>query len=416
MREREYDVVLYGASGYTGRQTVEYFTRHAPAGGFRWAIAGHDRDRLERVRREANVPLGPADVLVADAHDRAALDAIASRARVVLSTAGPFVRFGTPLVDACVRFRTHYADITGETTWVRGLIAHHHERAAADGTRIVPCSGFDSVPSDLGTLLVQRRLREALGVPCVEVRAYYRFAGGLNGGTAATLLHTIETGQAGLAADPFLLDSPAPHDPRQLARSRDVRAPRYDRELGAWVGPFVTATTDTRVVRRSVALCAEWGEPYGPAFVFQEFARCDPPLAAAKAGALGVGLAAFYGALRWRPTRVLLERYILPRPGTGPSRGRMERGWFTCDLLGFAADGRRVRGWIRHRGDPSNVATVRFACESALALALETEALPGGPRRGGVLTPATALGEVLIERLRRTGVAIGIDLDASGGG
>jgi len=402
---REYDVVLYGATGFTGRQTVEYFARLAPP-GLRWAIAGRRRERLESVRAQAGGPPAARDVLVADSRDRSAIDAMVSRTRVVLSTAGPFAIHGTPVVDACVRLGTDYADITGETAWVREMIARHHDGAAERGIRIVPFCGFDSVPSDLGAHVVARHVRAALGAPCAEVRGYFRLAGGLNGGTIATVLHTLESGRARGLGDPFLLDPPVAHTPRQVRRSQDAVAPRRDPDTGRWVGPFFMAPTNTRVVRRSAALAAQWGEPYGPEFVYQEYlAYGAGPLAPVKAAAGTAGMALFGAALVWRPTRRVLSSR-LPRPGMGPSESTMERGWFTCDLLGIAEDGRRVRGRIHHRGDPGNRATVRFACEAALALALDGDRLPGGARRGGVLTPATALGDVLVERLRRAGVTI----------
>jgi short subunit dehydrogenase-like uncharacterized protein len=184
--------VLYGASGFTGRQTVAYFAAHAPS-GLRWAIAGRDRGRLERVRQHFGPLAGAVDVLVADSSDQPAVDDIARRTRILLTTAGPFARYGSTLVDACVRFNTHYVDITGEGAWVAQLLARYHDRAAATGTRIVPGCGFDSAPSDLGAMLVARHVRQALGRPCVAVHGYFRMRGGLNGGTAATALHSAAT-------------------------------------------------------------------------------------------------------------------------------------------------------------------------------------------------------------------------------
>jgi short subunit dehydrogenase-like uncharacterized protein len=165
------------------------------------------------------------------------------------------------------------------------------------------------------------------------------------------------------------------------------------------------APTNTRVVRRSAALHAAWNEPYGPDFVYQEYLKYDAPFARAKATLATLGLGLFGAALFWKPARRLLAP-LLPRPGTGPSTEVMDRGWFSCDLLGITTDARQVRGRIAHRGDPGNRATVRFLCESALALALDADLLPGAPTRGGVLTPATALGDVLARRLARPGVEI----------
>ena len=405
MTPRTYEVVLYGASGFTGRQTAAYFAAHAPW-GLRWAIAGRDRGRLEAVRRL--LPAGHAvDVLVADGADQPAIDAMVASTRVLLSTAGPFAVYGNGVVEACVRLRTDYVDITGETAWVRGLIDRHHVTAARDGTRIVPFSGFDSVPSDLGTLLVVRELQRRHGVTCQESRAYFRMFGGLNGGTVATAIQWQESGISARMRDPFLLNPPGSWSAAVAERSRDVEGLHFDADLGAWVGPGLMALTDTRVVRRSAALFAEWGEPYGPAFVYQEYAKSERPFARAKAVAMATALGALNGALA-RPWSRRLLRPLFPTPGRGPSERSMNRGWFRSEHLAIGPAGERVLGTIFHRGDPSNRATVRFVCESALCLALERESLPGGPGRGGVLTPATALGMVLARRLQNAGVEISV--------
>lgn len=404
--KRDYDVVLYGAGGFTGKQTVAYFAKHAPS-GMRWAIAGRNREKLEGVRSEAGGPARAEDVLTADSRDCASVDAIVSRTRVVLSTAGPFALYGTPVVDACVRFGAHYVDITGETPWVRELITRYHARAAAEGTRIIPCCGFDSVPSDLGAFLMARHIRQALGTACVEVRGYFQLKGGANGGTMASMLNMLNSDAQAQMADPFLLEPSTSHGARQTASSRDLTRPRYEAELGTWIGPFFMAPVNTRVVRRSATLYEEWQEPYGPEFVYQEALKYDPPFASAKAYLTTGGLGLFTAALR-QPVIRRVVAPLLPKPGAGPSLETMDNGWFTCELMGLAEDGRRTRGSIRHAGDPGNRATVKFLCEAAMALALDLDALPGGPRRGGVLTPATGLGHVLSDRLRRAEVTIDI--------
>lgn len=397
--------MLYGASGFTGRQTVAYFAAHAPS-GVRWAIAGRDRGRLERVRQHFGPLAGALDVLVADSSDQPAVDDIARRTRVLLTTAGPFARYGTTLVDACVRFNTHYVDITGEGAWVAQLLARYHDRAAATGTRIVPGCGFDSVPSDLGAMLVARHVRQALGRPCVAVHGYFRMRGGLNGGTAATALHSAAT-RAKPRRDPVRTDHP------ERPRHRPAALPHRDAAIGAWVGPFVMADINMRVVRRSARLFERWHEPYGPRFEYHEFARFNGPLAPAKAWLAATTLGMLDLVLRSRAGRNLAAK-IAPLPGEGPSEAVMNAGWFRADFVGFADDGQTVRGLIAGRGDPGNRSTVRMVCESALALALNESELPGFPERGGVLTPATALGGVLVRRLRSAGITIQVpDVPAS---
>ena len=396
---RDYDVVLYGAGGFTGRQTVAYFAAHAPA-DLRWAIAGPRRQTLEAARDHARAALGDADLIVAPSQDHAAVDAIVARSRIVLSTAGPFALYGTPIVDACVRFHTHYVDITGETPWMREMAARYHEPAVANGTRIIPGCGFDSVPSDLGALLMSRHIRETTRLACAEVRAYFQFSGGLNGGTVASLLNMLK--------NPIRASGKPASKPRD-ARIRQIKAPRYDAEFGAWIGPFVMAPTNTHVVRRSLMLFEQWHTPYGPNFVYQEAMRYDQPFGRVRALGAAAGLGLLFTALKRPITRRLVEP-LLPKPGKGPSVKTMDHGWFTCDLLGIADDGRQARGRIHYDGDPGNRATTVFLCESALALACDAERLPGGQSRGGVLTPATGLGDVLVERLRRAGTAIDVPL------
>jgi short subunit dehydrogenase-like uncharacterized protein len=207
--KRAYDVVLYGASGFVGRQTVAYFARHA--GRLRWALAGRNARKLELARGDA-----VAGLIVADAADGNALAALAAQTKVVLSTAGPFALYGSALVAACAEQGTHYCDITGETPWVREMIDRHHAQAAEDGTRIVPCCGFDSVPSDIGALLVADAVKRESGQRCARIKACHSIRGGLNGGTLASLLNIAEAGELDRLADTFGLNpqGSAPADRR----------------------------------------------------------------------------------------------------------------------------------------------------------------------------------------------------------
>lgn len=410
MSERPYDVVLYGASGFVGKQTVQYFVNHASPEQVRWAIAGRNRQKLEAIREEVSVAV---DVLVADSQDQQAIDAIVSQTRVILTTAGPFALYGNALVDACVRFKTHYVDITGETPWVRTLIDRYHAQATIDSTRIIPCCGFDSVPSDLGAYLVVRHLQQEFGTPCKQVNAYFQMDGGLNGGTLASAFNLYDSPRADQINDPFLLNPSRPHTQAEIdflrdgkaERNRDPQTPSFDSDLNTWVAPFFMGAVNTRIVRRSCALYAEWQEPYGPDFTYQEYLKYDEPLAWLKATGVTAGLVLFTNVLQQPPMRGLLQP-MLPQPGEGPSEQTMNEGWFSCELIGTAIDGRKVRGLIREQGDPGNRATVKFVCESALSLAIQTDELPGGQMRGGVLTPATGLGDVLVERLRGAGMIV----------
>jgi short subunit dehydrogenase-like uncharacterized protein len=266
MSQRAYDVVLYGASGFVGRQTVAYFAQHA--GHLRWALAGRNEARLKQAREAAGAGAAKAGLVVADAADDKALAALAAQTKVVASTAGPFALYGSALVAACVAHGTHYCDITGETLWVRAMIDRHHEQAAEQGTRIVPCCGFDSVPSDIGALLVAEAVKREGGERCISVKACHSIRGGLNGGTLASLLNIAEAGELDRLGDPFLLnpEGPLPADRRAHA---DPLAPRHDSDFDAWLAPFVMAAINTRIVRRSVALAGA-RSAYAPGMVYQE--------------------------------------------------------------------------------------------------------------------------------------------------
>jgi short subunit dehydrogenase-like uncharacterized protein len=389
--DRQYDIVLYGASGFTGRQTVEYCRQFAPS-GLRWAIAGRDRSKLETVNSAGS------DVLVADAHDDEALDRLAAQTRVVATTAGPFSLYGTKLVAACVRNRTHYCDITGETPWIRQLIDRHHAQASADGTRIIPCCGFDSIPSDLGAWLMSRHIRDALKSDCADVSASFRMRGGINGGTLASFFTMAETGQMTMARDPFLLDpDPAAHSAEERARNADPNGARFDANLQSWVTGFLMGSINTRVVRRTQALS-------GVHFDYQEYTKFAKPSSARMAAAGGK---IFESIGKSSIARGIIKR-LVPKPGEGPAEKIMNEGFFECEFIGNAKSGVRVRGILKGQGDPGNRITVKCLCESAFILALSEAQAGPRPGAGGVLTPVTGLGDELTARLNRVGITFEI--------
>ncbi len=396
---RAYDVVLYGATGFVGRQTVAYFAAHpdVKATGLRWALAGRSQDKLEAMRAACNAP--QAGIVVAEAHDAKAMAALAKNTAVVLSTAGPFALYGSELVAACVKHGTHYVDITGETPWVRDMIARHHAAAQRNAARIIPFCGFDSIPSEMSVYLAMEAMRERHGVPCTSVKSAFSIRGGFNGGTLASLFNILATGQAGAFADPFLLN-PAGTQPANIAAHADPKGPRYDADFDAWLGPFFMAPINTRVVRRSAAQLG-----YGPDFEYQEYLRLGRgPTAAVAATTLSV-VAASQIALRWGPIRALAQK-LSPPPGSGPSEASMDGGSFRCQWIGKSAQGHTVRGVVADQGDPGNRATTKMLCESALTLALQLDELPGGREHGGFLTPTSGMGDVLVQRLRRAGMKL----------
>lgn len=398
MAGRRYDVTLFGATGFTGRQAARYLSEHAPP-ELRWAIAGRSRAKLELLRAETHA----GGVVVADATDSASLDALAADTRVLATTAGPFARHGGPVVDACVRQGTDYADVSGETAWVRDLVDRHHAAAAAAGTRLVPFCGFVSVPSDLGALLVASFIRDRWGQDTRGVSASFAIRGGWSGGTLATVLSGAETGALERGRDVLLLNPPEHASATERARSADRAAVRWDPLRRVWLAPFAMARVNTRVVRRSNALLAAVGRGYGPEFTYEE---AGEHRSRTSAEATRLGLLLLERALASARARALLRGFG-PAPGEGPQEGAREHGFMRLRLVGEAASGRLVRATLSMRGDPGGRVTVMCLCQAALALATQRDALPRSPA-GGVLTPATGVGLLLLDRLEAAGLQVDV--------
>lgn len=402
MSERPFDLVIYGATGFTGRQCAAYLAEHAPP-DLRWTIAGRRVDALQELASSLGLQAEP---LVADSASPQTVDHLASQTRVLLTTTGPYSKYGSPVVRACVENGTHYADITGESPWVAEMIQAHHERAREQGTRIVSFCGFDSVPSDLGARFMVEAVRERFDQPTRRVQAAFAMhRGGLNGGTLASGIELAERYPARELADPFLL-SPGRTSRERWSAHADPRRPVYDPVRERWMAPFIMGPVNTRVVRRTASLLQGTPSDYGPDFAYQEYVdvRAGSRLRATSTTAV-MGLAAT--ALRSRLGRAVLAK-VGPKPGEGPSEEARTEGSFRVHYLAEALDGRVLRGFMKSPGDPGNVSTVRFCCESALALALDQQALGFGPGSGGVLPPAIALWPTLLDRLRARGVQLEI--------
>ena len=394
MNERPFDVVIYGATGFTGRQAAQYFAAHAPK-SLRWAIAGRSEAKLRDILSGLARP--EVGSIVADSASPESVFAMCAKTRVVLTTAGPFALYGTPVVEGCVRARTHYVDITGETFWVHEMIERFHAQAVIDGTKIVPFCGYDSVPSDLGAYLMVRAL-EQRGEACLRVEGFHSGRGGLNGGTLATMLNQYDSGHETTVADPFLLNPPeAPANDAARRASTDVKGVFYHDVSKRWAAPFVMGLINTRVVRRSAALHGLAGRPYGNDFSYQEYWRSGNMVEAA---ALAAGIRLTTALARRQFSRRWFQK-LGPPPGAGPSEKTMDSGFFKSEFFACGEKGTKVSAMMSGQGDPGNRATVRFLCESALALALDEAELP---KQGGVLTPATAFPEVLLRRLQERGV------------
>lgn len=397
---RPFDVLLYGATGFTGRQTAAYFRDHAPA-HLRWAISGRNAEKLEATAIELNLP-DKVEQIAADAGNPGAMESLVAQSRVILSTAGPFARFGENLIAACARSGTHYVDITGETWWVRDMIDRYDNTARGSMAKIVPCCGFDSVPSDMAVFMAHDVLR-ARGDELLDCRGYFEVRGGFNGGTFHSGLNMFASGAHERAADPGLLVPTGAGGVRIVPDPTDAY---YDEDVENWVAPFFMAQVNTRVVNRSAALFHAYGEGYGEEFCYREFhklgGRWNPLPAFGAAAALGT-MRALGPVEAFRS----LARLIGPAPGDGPSEKDMNAGLAAIEVVARARETEPVRTSLAYDGDPGNRATVLFVCEAALLIAENEAKLPGGPSRAGFLTPAAGLGRAYLDRLEKAGVRLG---------
>ncbi len=399
--ERELDILLFGATGFAGRLVAEYLAGHAPA-GVRIGLAGRSAQRLEQVRAGLGASASAWPLLVADSADAESLAALARAARVVATTVGPYHQRGLGLVEACASAGTDYADLTGEVLFMRDSIDRCHHAAANTGARIVHSCGFDSIPSDLGVLLLhQAAMADGAGDLEDTTLVVTALRGGVSGGTLASAMEQWDEARASvrsrrIVTDPYALSPDRTAEPR-LGRERDLDRVSHDRELGIWAAPFVMASLNTRVVRRSNAL-QDWA--YGRQFRYREITGCGAgPAGAVKAFSLAGALMALMMTLGFGPSRALAGRF-LPAPGEGPSEKTRRTGLFRIQIHTRTSTGVRYLARIEARGDPGYAATSVMLGESALCLALDRDRLPG---RAGVLTPATAMGAVLADRLTSAG-------------
>ena len=405
--DRTHDIVVFGATGFVGKLTAEYLAAHAPQ-DVGIALAGRSRDKLIAVRDELGARAAEWPLIEADSADAGAMRALAESTSVVATTVGPYLRYGLPLVEACAAAGIAYADLTGEVLFMRETTSRFHESAQRSGARIVHSCGFDSIPSDLGVLLLHEAARDdgagQLEDTTLVVRA---MKGGASGGTIASATAQVDEMRADpglrkVVNDPYSLSPDRANEP-ELGRQRDVGGPVHDDELGVWLGPFVMAVVNTRVVRRSNAL---QGWAYGRRFRYREATATGAGHAGrVKALALTGGLGALLAGLSFPPSRKVLGR-VLPSPGEGPGEEARRKGFFTMDIHTRTSSGARYVCRVAAQGDPGYAATAVMLGESALCLALDRDRLP---QRSGVLTPSTAMGGVLVERLRAAGQTFGAE-------
>jgi short subunit dehydrogenase-like uncharacterized protein len=403
---RTHDVVIFGATGFVGRLVAGYLAEHAPDGA-RVALAGRSRQRLVEVR--AALPARARDwpLVVADVADPSSLRAMAESTTTVASTVGPYLRYGLPVVQACADAGTHYADLTGEVLFVRKAIDAVDARARETGARIVTACGYDSIPSDLGVLLLHERAVADAAGGLLDTTLHAKSKGGLSGGTIDSSRAQLEAvgedkGLRKVLFDPYALSPDRAAEPN-LGKERDVRSVFADAETGEWVGPFVMAAFNSRIVRRSNALR---DHAYGRRFRYREVSAYGRGLRGRRRATLftaAMGLA--FASLANPRTRPIFDR-LAPSPGEGPDEQSRRSGWFAMKIRTTTETGRHYLATVAAQGDPGYAATAVMLGESALCLALDGESLP---QAAGVLTPATAMGDALVERLRAQDFTMTVD-------
>ncbi len=376
--DRAFDIVVYGATGYTGRLVAEFLAHHHGGSGIKWAMAGRSKAKLREVR---DLIGAPADIplIEANSDDPASMKALAESTRVVLTTVGPYQLYGEPLVKACVEAGTDYADLCGEPGWMREMIDKYHAAAQASGARIAFSSGFDSIPFDLGVLMLQKEAVARFGKPAPRVKGRVRaMQGTFSGGTAASLTETMKA----VAKNPKLipiLQSPFGLTPGFEGPSQPMGLiPEYEESEGKWAAPFIMATINTKNVHRTNLLLRH---PYGADFRYDEMMLTS-------AGELGKKAAHAVGEMLKNPFGAKP-----PKPGEGPTAEERENGHYDVLFIGEFEDGKVLRYGVKGRYDPGYGSTSRMLTETGIALLDCTAA-------GAIATPGALLGEALVNRLQ----------------
>ena len=389
MSDREFDIIIYGASGFTGRLVAEYLQAEYAGTGLKWAMAGRNVEKLQSVAGEMKID-GDVAILSANSDDPASLAAMAARTKAIITTVGPYQLYGEPLLKACVEAGTDYVDLCGEPAWMKDMIDRYDDAAKKSGARIVLSCGFDSIPFDLGVYHLQKHAIENHDGACSRVRCRVRgMKGTFSGGTAASFMETMKRAQVqpeilGWLKDPFSLS------PKTGADQPPIHKPMEEADLGSWATPFIMASINTKNVHRSNALL---GYKYGRDFQYGEMVLTGP---GEKGEQLAKGMAKS-NTFGDNP----------PKPGEGPSKEERETGSYDVMFVGDAPNGTRLITSVKGDKDPGYGSTSKMIAEAALTLVQDVQG------KGGVMTPAPAMAEALIKRLEtRAGLTFAIEVGA----
>ena len=391
------DIVLWGATSFIGRLLIKYlWPRYGENGEVRFALGGRNKSKLESIHREMNAD-DSLSIVVGDASDKDFLDVLTRNTTLVVSTVGPYAKYGSLLVEACVKNGKDYCDLTGEPQWMRRMIDAHQKKAEKSGARIIHACGFDSIPSDLGVMFLQDESQRRYGHALEHVKMRVAsIRGGLSGGTVASILNLVEEVRrdpeiAAIARNPYSL---APEGMRKGIRQDNVSSLKYDRDLKKWIGPFIMAAVNTKIVHRSHALL---GYPWGKEFRYEEAMVMGTGIKGAlRAAAFAGGLGAFLLGAGFSPTRSLMKTTVLPKPGEGPSPKEQETGFYKLHFIGKSQEGIQLQSRVTGDRDPGYGSTSKMLGESALCMLKD---VAREELSGGFWTPATAMGLKLMNRL-----------------
>ncbi len=395
MSNKPFDLIIWGASGFTGKLVVEYLNRQYGQGrGLTWAIAGRNQEKLEAVLKGMGDPQIP--IFLADSEDAASLNTLARQTKVICTTVGPYAKYGSDLVRVCVENGVDYCDLTGEVQWIRRMIDQHHEQAKANGTKIVHCCGFDSIPSDMGVFFLQKEAFQKREAYCEEIKLRVKaMKGGFSGGTIASLNNVLIEAQEDpsifeILQNPYALNPPG----ERMGRDEiDLDKFAYDEDFEGWISPFVMAAINTKVVRRSHALA---GYPYGRDFRYEEATFNGPGRKGKWSARLTTRAIKVLSDSKPNSFMKKLVDRFSPKPGEGPSAQQRENGFFNLALLGKWREGGTMYVKVTGDRDPGYGSTSKMLGESAVCLAKDRERLP---QQFGVITPSIAMGDALLERL-----------------
>ena len=407
------DLIVFGATGFTGKLVIEYLIKNYGTKNkkFTWAIAGRDKAKLEELKQSfigIDSQSVNIETYVADSFNSQSLDILTSSCRIIISTVGPYLKYGLPLVEYCVKNHTNYCDLTGEVPFIRESIDLFHEKALNNKCRVIHSCGFDSIPSDLGVLLLQKNSLKRFNKVCEKVNLYVRsISGGVSGGTISSMINIIKyirshPDKRNVLKSPYSLN---PIDKiNNSIRQPVLKSVRWDNSFNKWISPFLMSGINTRVVQRTNAI-AEFS--YGKNFRYNEVSSFDSGLNGfLKAFNMLMTLFFLQLSLRTKLLIWILKKTIFPKPGEGPSKHKMKNGFFKMKIIGFMNKIRKNSVTVTGDSDPGYSATAKMLTESAICILLNENKIP---KKYGVLTPASGIGLILIERLKEKGISFTID-------